>query len=165
MFNYEQDIKINLDELELNCQEQGELVLKYAKEKVRLSKLLRDKKENLSIFKAQMMRPTIEKLTKENGGKKPTVGEIDADIILMSEYQDLSKQISDIEYEYDLVKEALFAMSHRKEMLQEERALISMGYFSKVSRTKGIRKEQLEAIDNQTREEVNKKRRARRNEE
>ncbi|MFA5583744.1 MAG: hypothetical protein WDA09_05980 [Bacteriovoracaceae bacterium] len=159
-FDYEKEIKVDLDSLELCNQENAELGMKYGKEKVRLSKLLKQKKEELAVYTAQLKKEII---AGWDGGKKWTVGEVDAEITLDEKHQQLEQEIIELEYEYDLLKEAVQQFSRRGYDLQELRELLALGYWARTSKTQGYKRQVQQASEasDASREAVNERRRRR----
>ena len=155
-FDYEKEVKINLDSLELDCQDNAELIMKYGKEKTRIAKELRDKKEELVIYDAKLRKSII-----GLADKKMTVGEVDAEIQSNEKHQHMVKEVSNLEYDLDLLKECLKSFRNRSDMLGEERALLGMGYFSRTSKTNGNRQQiqEVDAAVDDTRNAVNRRRR------
>lgn len=159
-FNYENEVKISLDCLELCNQDNPELIMKYGKEKSKISKDLRDKKEELSICDAKLRKYIV-----ETSDKKPTVAEIDAQISLDDKHRKLVAEIIVLEYDLDLLKECINAFRDRGNSLREERELLALGYWSGVSKTNGVRAKQIEETtkaSEESRQAVNQKRRDRR---
>ena len=155
-FDYENEVKISLDMLELNCQDNPELIMKYGKEKTKVAKDLRDKKESLSVLAAKLRRHIIDK-----SDKKMTVSEVDAEIITDKDHANLVAEISNLEYDLDLLKECINAFRDRSNSLREERELLALGYWSGTSKTNGVRANQVEQATDETRQAVNRRRRDR----
>ncbi|OGC76257.1 hypothetical protein A2619_02270 [candidate division WWE3 bacterium RIFOXYD1_FULL_39_9] len=153
-FDYENEIKINLDSLELNNQDNPELIMKYAKEKTKVSKDLRDKKEEMAVYEAKLRITTI-----NLANKKMTVSEVDAEIKIDDKYQKLVAEINVLEYDLELLKECINVFRARSDSLREERELLALGYWATTSKTQGVRKVQLEKADEETRNAVNQRRR------
>ena len=130
--------------------------MKYAKEKTKISKDLRDKKEELSVRDAKL-RKTIISLSE----KKPTVAEVDAEIALDEKHRKLTSEITVLEYDFDLLKECINGLRVKENSLREERELLALGYWSRTSKTQGIRTIQADAANQETRDKVNRKRRER----
>jgi len=164
-FDYHKESSINLDELELEAQDQSELYWKYGKEKVRLSKMVANTHEELKVTRSIIIKEMLNAAA-DAGMKSPTGVQIEAQYRIDPRHQDLKKKMIDLEYEYNLLCEACSAIYQKRDMIQEERALLSMGYFSRVSKTNGIRAQekiqQREIVDDKSRTKVNQRRRTRR---
>ena len=133
-FDFEKEIEINLDSLELDCQDQSKLLGKYMTEKARLKQWIRNLKEEYKVQASQVKKDLL-----ETEKKKPTVAEMDIAVTLDADCQTLIDQINQKEYEADLVDAAIASINDRKYMLQEEVKLLGMNYFSRVSTTNGNR--------------------------
>ena len=158
-FDYSKDLEIDFDSLELEAHDCPSLMMKYSEERSRISKSVKLAKENLNVVRSQL----INKLLSESA-KKPTVAEMDAHVTTSDEYKQAYKELIDLEYEYDLLKDACSSLNVRKEMIQESVRLLGMNYFSRVSLTNGYHKKQEEIAERTTtssRAAVNRRRRER----
>jgi len=164
-FDYHKESSINLDELELEAQNQSDLYWKYGKEKVRISRMVANTHEEIKVMRSVIIKEVLDEAN-ANGAKNPTAQQIEAHYRTDKRHQDLKQKMIDLEYEYNLLCEACAAIYQKRDMIQEERAFLSMGYFSRVSKTNGIRAQekiqQREIADDESRTAVNLKRRARR---
>jgi len=165
-FDYHRESSINLDQLELEAQDQSDLYWKYGKEKVRLSKMVANTVEEIKVTRSLIIKEQLQGAA-DNNMKPPTAIQLEAAYRTDDRHRDLKQKLIDLEYEYNLLCEACSSIYQKRDMIQEERALLSMGYFSRVSKTNGIRAQekiqQREIVDDEIRTRVNQKRRTRRN--
>lgn len=158
-FNYDCDLEINKDDLRRECSSQPKLLMKYVKATAEKSKEVKHAKENMSKTRSRLVKQII-----STSDKKPTVGEIEAHIIAHEDYQADNHKLIDLEYEYDILKGAIDAFRHRKDMIQETIRLLGMNYYSAVEMPfvpdgKGLGDQMKEEASVSTRGKVNIKRR------
>jgi len=127
--NYEKDLKINPDELDLMWLDQASLFMKYAKHFADTRRLVDEEKQNLDIVKAD-----IDKKIREHPEKfkieKVTEGAIQSAILTEGSYNIAYKKFLDAKYESDMASNAVQAFNQRKEALENLVKLHGQSYFA-----------------------------------
>jgi hypothetical protein len=127
--NYEQDLKIDEDALDIEWLDQASLFMKYAKIAAEARRNLDEAKQALDIIKAEIDKDIREKPS-EYGLEKVTDKAIDAIILNEKEYQVVWNKFLDMKYEADMASNAVVAMNQRKEALENLVKLHGQSYFA-----------------------------------
>lgn len=127
--NYEKDLKIDEDALDLELLDQASLFMKYAKHLAEMRKDLEEIKQMLDIKKAD-----LDKSIRENPEKfkieKVTEGSISSAILTDKDFQRVSQGYLNAKYEVDMAQAAVNSMNMRKEMLEGMIKLLAQSYFA-----------------------------------
>jgi hypothetical protein len=127
--NYEKDLKIDEDSLDLEMFNQASLFMKYAKHYAETRRTLDEEKQRLDIVRAD-----IDKQIREHPEKfkieKVTEGAIQSAILTEGTYNIAYKKYLDAKYESDMASNAVQAMNTRKEMLEGLQKLLAQSYFA-----------------------------------
>lgn len=127
--NYEKDLKIDEDSLDLELLNQASLFMKYAKHYADTRRILDEEKQRLDIVKAD-----IDKQIREHPDKfkieKVTEGAIQSAILTEGTYNIAYKKFLDAKYESDMANNAVQSMNIRKEMLEGMIKLLAQSYFA-----------------------------------
>lgn len=153
--NYENDIRIDCDQLDLEWLEQANLFMKYARNAAGCRKYLDEVKEKLDLVKAELDKKIREK--PENYKiEKITEAVVSATIIQQEDFKVANKEYLEAKYELDIVQAAVSAMNQRKEALENLVKLHGMQYFAgpKVPRDLHQKREEREAQQKETGEKV-----------
>ena len=127
--DYEKDITIDCEALEIEWLEQPIKMMKYARHAAETSRELDRVKENLDIVKAELdlkIRSNPEKYKLD----KITEAAIQNTILLDPFYQKANKASLDARYESEMVKGALRAFDQRKDALENLVRLHGQQYFA-----------------------------------
>jgi hypothetical protein len=127
--NYEQDLKISVDDLDLECKEQSELMFKYSEHAANTEKDRDNKKANLEYIHAQLDKEIREDPDKYNLGKI-TEGKVDAAIKRQKKYQEAEKAYIEAKFEASVAKGAVQSFSDRKTQLSNLVELYKGQYFA-----------------------------------
>ena len=146
VINYEDDIRIDPNALDVEWLEQPELMRKYAKHTADMKKQMDDAKENLEVSKARIEMeirsdPTAFGLT------KPTEAGIQSTILLQDKYQGLVKVYNESRYEYDVAVAAVRAVDQRKTALESLVKLLTASYFAGPQAPRDLYQEHLQHLD------------------
>lgn len=128
--NYEIDITISSDELDLDCLEQPALMLKYTKHLAEMKRQVDEAKEALSITKAEVDRKIREHPESYGIEGKATENAISSAILTEDDYQEASKAYIDANYEANMADGAVKAFEQRKNMLEALIRLHGQSYFA-----------------------------------
>lgn len=128
--NYEKDITISSDELDLDCLEQPSLMLKYTKHLAEMKRQVDEAKEALSITKAEVDRKIREHPESYGIEGKVTEGAITSALLTEDDYQKASKKYIDANYEANMAEGAVKAFEQRKNMLEALIRLHGQQYFA-----------------------------------
>ncbi len=141
--DYECDIAIDSDALDVEWLQQPELMRRYSQHAAETKRELDEAKERLDVGKAK-----IETDIRINPEKyelaKATEGAIQSAIILQPEYQKLAKAYSDARYEHEIAGAAVRAVDQRKTALENLVRLLSLSYFAGPQTPRDLQKEALE---------------------
>lgn len=128
-FNYEQDIKIDPDDLDLEFLAQPTLMLKYTRHLAQMRKEVDEAKQNLDIKQAEVDRK-IRENPEAYGIEKVTENSIRSAILTEDEFQEAQKDFLDAKYEMDMAQGAVNAFEQRKSALENLVKLHGMNYFA-----------------------------------
>ncbi len=127
--NYERDITINQDALDVEWLEQPRLMLKYGRYMAEAELELATAKQNMEVKYAE-----LDKDIRENPGDYGIEKIVEAGVmaaIKMNEgYKSAVKEYNECQYEYTMAKNAVKAFEHKKEALENLVRLFGQQYFS-----------------------------------
>src|SRR5512138_943042 len=115
--NYEKDVAISTDDLDLDCRDQPSLMLKYTKNLAEMKREVDEAKEALDICKAEVDRKIREHPEAYGIEGKVTEGAITSALLTEDDYQKASKKYIDAKYEANMAEGAVKAFENRKNML------------------------------------------------
>ena len=127
--NYEKDLKIDVESLDVEWADQPTLMLKYTKISAEARMELDEAKENLGVVKAEIdlqVRETPEKF----GIAKATEAAIQSAIILDEEFIKASSKCFEASYELEMAQGAVRAVDQRKQALENLVRLHGLQYFA-----------------------------------
>lgn len=142
-FNYEQDIEIDTQALDVEWVNQPELVRRYSKEAARLEKLRDQAKEALAQGKARI-EMKIRSNPEDYGISKLTENSIASAVLLDPEYQQLSAEYIDAQYEYNVVRGVVQAFEQKKSALENLVKLLGQSYFAGPKAPRNLYQEQID---------------------
>ncbi len=138
--NYENDIKIDHDALDLEWLEQPNLMMRYSKYQAQCALELDKAKERLEVTKAD-----IDKQIRANPEKfdigKITETVVSNTIITQPAYEAALKEMLDAKYEFDIARAAVNAIHGRKDALENLVRLHGMQYFAGPKMPRDLNKE------------------------
>jgi len=138
--NYENDIKINEKDLDIEWLEQPTLMYKYAKMSIDYRKLMDKQMEKVNVIKAG-----IDKNIRANPEDfeiiKITETVVANTIIVQSEYTDAYNIYLEKKYDFDLVNAAVKALQDKKSALENLVKLHGQQYFAGPSVPRDLSKE------------------------
>lgn len=147
--NYEADMRIDEDALELELLEQPSLVAKYSR---LLAEAKRDRdllRENLDLVKAEINLDIRDNPTKYKL-EKLTVDSVNACILMEDDFKKAQKDLNDSSFEVNVLTGVISAIDHRKSALENLVKLFGMDYFAGPAVPHNIselRKERLEEAE------------------
>ena len=127
--NYEQDIRIDEDALDVEWLDQPALFLKYSRHSTLLEKEKDESKERLEFVKAELDRK-IRLNPEKFGVEKITDKVVENTIILQPEYKQASEQFIQAKFEWMTARGAVDAYNQRKEALENLARLHGQNYFA-----------------------------------
>lgn len=148
-FNYEEDIKINEDDLDVEWLEQSDLMLTYAQYEADCRKRVNECKENLDVVKADLDK-TIRSNPEGFGISKITESTVLNTIMQRTEYKTANAELIEAEYDLGYARAAVEAMRNRKSALENLVMLHGQQYFAgpKVPRNLKSQREQKQKDSN-----------------
>jgi len=127
--NYEQDIKIDEDALDVECLEQSRLMLRYTKHQAHCQAEEEDAKEALDLKKAELDL-AIRSDPEAFNIAKITESVVNSTILSEGGFQKASKEYQEARFENNVAKGAVRAMESRKHMLEGLIRLHAQQYFA-----------------------------------
>lgn len=130
--NYEIDMKIDQDALDVEWLNQAPLAMKYAKHWANLDRELNRKNEELQILEADLRDKVNQSPDEYLGeGVKPTNDNIKSFVIRNEQYKSCKEEQRELEYELSLANIARIEVSNtRKAALENLVKLHGMNYFA-----------------------------------
>lgn len=126
---YEKDVKIDPDALDVCWLEQADLMRRYAVHAAQTERELDNAKEALDTGKAE-----IEMLIRADpaswGLEKVTEGAIQSTIQLQDQYEELNTRYIDAKYEHNVARAAVRAIEQRRAALENLVQLLKASYFA-----------------------------------
>jgi hypothetical protein len=152
--NYEKDIQIDENSLDIECLDQSSLMLKYGQYEAKMERKKADAEEALDYVVGQIDLD-IRKNPEKHGLKdiKITEAVIKNVIIQKDDYKKARDKLFDAKEEHTTSKNVVKAVSQRKDMLEGLIYLHGQQYFSSPSVPRDLNKER--AQKKQAQEEVN----------
>ena len=129
MSEYEEDLKIDFDQLDLNWRDHSTNYMKWSEKWVNAIAYRDRIKESLEVLRAELDGKYRKELYKAEG-KKPTEASIIAAITTDKEYKTVQQTLLDANEAVNLMAVAKSAFEHRKKALEGLTQLWVGGYFS-----------------------------------
>lgn len=153
---YEQDLKIDPDDLERCWIEQPLLYMQYSEQWADACKERDHLKEQLDVTKSEIITDVKNNPEKYDLEKSPTVQVIDAIVLKQKEYKAASEKFNDAVHNARVLDTARTAFEHRKYALQSLTQLWLSNYYSNPSIPADARERPAEARRQQMRESAKK---------
>lgn len=123
--DFDKDVSINPDALDIEWVQQAGLYMKYAESVADYDRIVRQKKESLDIVKA-----TVDRELRESAEKKMTEAMVATAIPTDERYKAAYQEYSQALYDYSVAMGAVRAMDHKKQALENLVKLWQGGYFA-----------------------------------
>jgi len=140
--NYEDDVRIDSDALDVEWLKQADLMRKYAKHAADTKKEMDESKERLETGKAKI-EMGIRQDPKAYGLEKVTEGAIQSTIQLQQEYQKLNQDYINAKYENDVAVAVVRAIDQKKTALENLVKLLGVSYFAGPQAPRDLTQEKL----------------------
>jgi hypothetical protein len=127
--NYEKDIKIDAEALDLEWLEQPQLMLKYCQHAADMRYKLDAAKEALDLARAELDKE-IRTNPERFGIGKVTESVVENTILMQPEYREASEAMANAKYESDVAQNAVRAIDQRKDALENLVRLFGLQYFA-----------------------------------
>jgi hypothetical protein len=127
--NYDKDIRIDPDALDLEWLYQPRLMVEYARHSAEMSLHLDKQKSLLELKKAELDKK-IRAHPEKFEIAKPTETAISNAILMHPEYQEVEEQVWDAKYQMDIAKAAVRAIDGKKDALENLVRLHGQQYFA-----------------------------------
>ena len=127
--NYERDIQIQEEALDVEWLQQPTLMLKYAQHAAEMRKRLDLAKEKLDIVRAEVDRE-IRQEPEKFGITKLTEGSVQSTLVLDRRFIEANREYIEAKYEADMARAAVEAFQQRKEALENLVRLFGLQYFA-----------------------------------
>ena len=134
MFNFKDDVKIDMCHLDKEWARQPELMYMYGEEcaKARLS--LQKEEEKLELLKATLSTE-IRSNPDKFGLGKVTEGLVEATITINPEFQKQLEVVRNLQYDNEVLKSAVMSLHHKKSELENIVRLQGLSYYSEPNET------------------------------
>ena len=127
--NYEEDVKIDPDALDVAWLNQATLMKKYGKHQAATRKEMDNLKEKVDVIKAKAdIRIRTDPESYEI--KKVTESIVQSTVLLEEDYQEILKEYANARYENDVAIAVVRAIEHRKTALENLVRLLGSQYFA-----------------------------------
>lgn len=138
--NYEEDITIDPDSLDVEWMEQPRLMIKYSRHAAQMRKALDEAKQNLDIAKAEADK-SLRNHPEKYGLSKVTDTAVANQILIHPKYKEAYSEYLDAKYESDMAISAVVAFEQRKSALENLVRLHGQQYFAGPSLPRDLSKE------------------------
>lgn len=144
--DYENDVKIDPDALDIEWLNQAELMHKYTRHAANMKKEMDEAKERLEIGKAQI-EMEVRSDPSAYGLAKPTEAGIQSTILMQEKYHILSHLYNEAKFEYEISLAGVRAIDQKKTALENLVKLLAASYFAGPKSPRDLRQEHLESLD------------------
>ncbi len=127
--NYEKDINIDAQALDVEWLKQAELMRIYASHSALCKKEVDEAKEQLEAGRAEI-EMDIRKAPETYGLGKITESAVSSTILLQEKYRELVKKYNEAKYENDMAVAAVRAVDQKKTALENLVQLLKASYFA-----------------------------------
>lgn len=127
--NYEFDIQIDSEALDVECLEQVSLMMRYSRAQAAADREVERLKERIVVFKSELNK-TIQADPDKYGIAKITNDAIAAVVNTNKEYRAMQEDLIEAQYEAQMTRAAVIAISQRKDMLEALIRLHGQQYFA-----------------------------------
>ncbi len=141
--NYEEDVRVDPEALDVEWLKQAELMKKYAAHSADTKKEVDEAKERLDVGKAKI-EMNIRKSPEEYGLSKITESAIQSTILLQEDYQKLVQDYTDAKYENDIAIAVVRSIDQKKTALENLVKLLGASYFAGPQAPRDLSREWLE---------------------
>lgn len=121
--NYEEDLKIDPDQLDVECLNQAEKFFKYSEQLAYADKAAKKAHEKVKVIRSELVKEA-----REEGAKNANQEE--AYYRTNRKHKEAKDELIEAEFEKDLLQASVFAFSHRKTMLENLIRLHGQNYFA-----------------------------------
>ena len=128
--DYERDIQIDHNALDVEWVRQSELMYRYTKHAAQTRATMDEAKERLDVVKARLDAAIRENPPKYGLDGRVTEAAIQNAILLQREYEEASHEYAETRYENDIAQGAVRAIDQRKTALENLVRLLGMSYFA-----------------------------------
>lgn len=146
--NYEQDIRIDPDALDVEWLNQSGLMLKYTRHAADRKKEVDEAKERMDVEKARI-ELDIRNDPYSYGLNKVTEASVQSAILMTKDYKRATQDYTDAKYEYEIAIAAVRAMDQRKTALENLVKLLTASYFAGPKSPRDLSQENLKRLGNQ----------------
>lgn len=127
--NYEKDVTIDVNALDVEWIDQPRILLRYAKNAAECRSMLDSAKEELDYTKAELDKK-VRTNPEKYGLEKVTEGAIQNIILTSKEYQAANDNFLKAKFDVDIAQAAVQAINQRKDALENLVKLHGMQYFA-----------------------------------
>ncbi len=140
--NYEEDIRIDVDDLDVEWTEQATLALKYGKHYAQCRRELSEAEEEIKITRSELIKEANEDPEGCCDKEKPNAGDIEAYYRNHKRHKKAKEEIIRLQYELDMAEVAKNEVSFtRKAALENLVVLYGQQYFAGPKMPRNLSKE------------------------
>ena len=140
MSNYEKDVTIDPDALDVECLGQPGLIFKYSKKSAEAQQELSNAKEKVELEKAELDKK-IRTNPKKYGIEKITETVVLNVILTQFDYKDAVRIYQDAQFEVNILRGVMDALNNKKSALENLVKLHGQNYFAGPSVPRDLTKE------------------------
>jgi len=129
MCNYEKDVTIDPDALDVEWLGQPGLIFKYSKKSAEAQQDLSDAKEALELCKAELNK-AIRSNPEKYKCDKITDSVVEATILIQPDFQDVSKEYREAAFQVNILRGVMDALNNKKSALENLVKLHGQNYFA-----------------------------------
>lgn len=134
-FNYEEDLRIDPDALDVEWLEQPGLYMKYCRASAQAQKEWKEAEQRVKVIRSQLIKEA------ETVLPKATAPKMEAFYRDHPKHQQAKQEAIEAEYRANLLQNAVFAFNQRKTALEKLVALASMNYFAQPTEPRNLSEE------------------------
>jgi hypothetical protein len=128
--DFEKDVNIDLDALEMEWLKQPTLYFKYSKQMEACADEMRELELQVDIIRSELDNEIRKEFMSRDEKKKLTEKMIEAMILQNSNYQKVVKEYNDKKYEFNILKSTVEALNQKKYALENLVKLWLGGYYA-----------------------------------
>ena len=128
--NYEEDLKINESQLDVEWLEQPVKFMQYSTLSAEANAALRQAEEKIKTVRSELSLYVMANGQELIGKAKPTAGDVEAYYRTHADYLEAKKQQADLAFEAEMLANAVYAMHQRKTALENLTRLHGQNYFA-----------------------------------
>ncbi len=146
--NYDEDVKIDEDALDIEWLEQGSLAMRYAQYQIECDSKVRQLEEKKRVIRSELILAVNEEPKNTVGKDKPNAADIEAYYRTQLSYQGITERLNNARTEAEYAKVASDEIRYtRKKALENLVALYGQQYFAGPKTPRDLKSERQKRVD------------------